>query len=218
MSEAGLNRRGFFFDLDGTIVDSREAYLEAARAAFEFIGQDSPNPKIALEIPKRLEQRLPIDDIVNSNKRVFLDHYLKTYYSITRTKTKPWPNVESTLEFISKRANLGLITMRYVSSDSIRRELELFKIAKYFMHVTTALETSKPKPSPEALIQCEKAIGINLCNCTIVGDSISDVRAGKNAGIKTIAVLTGLFSYEELEKEHPDLILDSINSIPRLLE
>ena len=34
---------GLFFDLDGTIVDSREAYFEAAKIAFHTIGQKTLN-------------------------------------------------------------------------------------------------------------------------------------------------------------------------------
>jgi phosphoglycolate phosphatase-like HAD superfamily hydrolase len=51
-----------------------------------------------------------------------------------------------------------------------------------------------------------------------VGDSVADVRAGKNAGAKTIAVLSGIFTREELEKEKPDLIINDINELPSFLE
>ncbi|MBS7660314.1 HAD hydrolase-like protein [Candidatus Bathyarchaeota archaeon] len=47
---------------------------------------------------------------------------------------------------------------------------------------------------------------------------MADVRAGKNSGAKTVAVLSGLFTREELEKENPDLILNSIKELPDFLE
>jgi beta-phosphoglucomutase-like phosphatase (HAD superfamily) len=34
-----LKAKGIFLDLDGTIVDSTEAYIEAARIAFQAVGQ-----------------------------------------------------------------------------------------------------------------------------------------------------------------------------------
>ena len=37
MREKKLKVKGFLFDLDGTIVDSRDAYVEAARTAFEAL-------------------------------------------------------------------------------------------------------------------------------------------------------------------------------------
>jgi phosphoglycolate phosphatase-like HAD superfamily hydrolase len=40
------------------------------------------------------------------------------------------------------------------------------------------------------------------------------VQAGKAAGAMTIAVLSGLFSYEALSREKPDLILNDVTEIP----
>ena len=218
MSEVKLKAKGIFFDLDGTIVDSRDAYVEAARTAFQAIGQESPPAKAALEIPRRLEQKQPINDIIKGDIRKFLDVYLKTYYSISKEKTKPIPGIATALEPLSKKAKLALITMRSVPKDAIIKELEHFGIAKYFTHVITALDTHKPKPSPEALIKTIKALDIQICDCIIVGDSVNDIRAGKAAGAKTVAVLSGLFSHKELAKEHPDLILENVTKLPEFIE
>ena len=214
MSKTKLKVKGILLDLDGTIVDSKEAYLEAAKTAFQILGQKPPEKRTALEIPKRLEQNLPITDIVNGSVTDFLNVYLKTYYSVTMEKTKPFPNVQATLEKLSQKMKLALITMRFVPKTQIITELEQFSLAKYFSHIITALDTHKPKPSPEALIKTVKALDVNMCDCIIVGDSVIDVRAGKTAGAKTVAVLSGLFSRGELALEHPDLILNDVTQLP----
>lgn len=218
MNENGLKVKGIFLDLDGTIVDSKEAYIEAARIAFLSVGQKPPEKTKALEIPRRLEQSLAIRDIINGDIQKFLGVYLKTYYSITQEKTKLIPNVSETLEILSEKAKLALITMRHVSKQAIIEELEGFGISKYFTYVVTALDTSKPKPSPEALIKCVKALDVEICDCIIAGDSINDVRAGKAAGARTVAVLSGLFQCEELVKERPDLILHDVTALPKFIE
>src|SRR4030066_1310016 len=100
MSNTKLKVKGILFDLDGTIVNSKEAYLQAAKTAFQAMGQKSPSMQTALEIPKRLEQSKPIDDIIKANTQQFLDVYLKTYYAVTEMKTKPIPNVAATLRFL----------------------------------------------------------------------------------------------------------------------
>jgi phosphoglycolate phosphatase-like HAD superfamily hydrolase len=82
----------------------------------------------------------------------------------------------------------------------------------------TALDTHKPKPSPEALIKAVKALDVQICDCIIVGDSISDIRAGKAAGSKTVAVLSGLFSRQELAEENPDLIIKDVTVLPNFIE
>jgi phosphoglycolate phosphatase-like HAD superfamily hydrolase len=47
-------------------------------------------------------------------------------------------------------------------------------------------------------------------NVFIVGDTPRDVRAGKEAGVKTIAVPTGKHSEEELRAESPDFLFNSL--------
>jgi HAD superfamily hydrolase (TIGR01509 family) len=218
MSVEKLKVDGIFFDLDGTIVDSREAYYEAARIAFHAMGQEMPEKEAVLEIPRKLERKQPINDIIKGDLREFLNVYLNSYYSITTEKTKPLPNVSTTLETLSAKAKLALVTMRAFPKENIIKELEGFNIAKYFAYVVTALDTDEPKPSPEALIKCVKALDVQMCDCAIVGDSISDIRAGKAAGAKTVAVLSGLFSRQELIEEKPDLIIKDITALPDFIE
>ncbi len=218
MNQKALKAKGIFLDLDGTLVDSTDAYIEAARIAFQAMGQVPPQTKVALEIPRRLEQGISLSDITNGNTKNLLKVYFEAYYSVTEAKTKLLPNVSATLEALSKRSKLALITMRHVPNQVIQKELDYFGISKYFTHVVTALDTCKPKPSPEALIRCVEALDLEMCDCIIAGDSVSDVRAGKAAGARTIALLSGLFQSEELAKESPDLILPDVTALPEFLE
>ena len=188
--------------------------MEAAKTAFQKMGEKPLEKRRALEIPKRLEQNFPITDIVNGNVTDFLKVYLKTYYSVTKEKTKPFPNVHAILEELFQKTKLALITMRFVPQTQVTMELQQFSLAKYFSHIVTAMDTHKPKPSPEALIKTVKALDVNMCDCVIVGDSVVDVRAGKAAGAKTVAVLSGLYSRSELAGEHPDLILRDVTQLP----
>ncbi|MGQ9530161.1 MAG: HAD family hydrolase [Candidatus Bathycorpusculaceae bacterium] len=219
MDKIRFKVKGILLDLDGTIVNSKDAYVEAVKTAFAVLGRKVVANDAATEIPKRLEQSLPINGLVGEvDEQKFLEVYLKAYYELTATKTKPMPKIEDTLKKLSKKAALALTTMRYVPKENVIKELENFGLAKYFKHVITALDTHNPKPSPEALIKCAKELGVQTCECVVVGDSVADVRAGKKAGAKTVALLSGIFSREELEREKPDLILESVNQLPDFLE
>jgi D,D-heptose 1,7-bisphosphate phosphatase len=52
-------------------------------------------------------------------------------------------------------------------------------------------ETKCRKPSPEMVFQAAKEFSISLKGSYLVGDSISDIECGVNAGVKTILVRTG---------------------------
>ncbi len=210
MKETQSRTRGILLDLDGTIVDSRVAYLKAARTAFKAIGLRSPELTTALEIPRRLEQRLPLEPIIGEESSEFLKIYLKTFYESTHQNTKPFSNIKKALAELSRGYKLAIITMRRVPRDSVVHELEHFGLARYFTYVATAFDTVNPKPSPKSLIKAIKVLNVELCNCMVVGDSVTDISAGKAAGIATVGVLSGLFSREELSREKPDLILNSV--------
>jgi phosphoglycolate phosphatase len=220
MSRLKLRVKAVFFDLDGTIVDSKKAYLIAMKTALSKLRkQKAVNYELVTEIPRRLEQKLPIDDVIpgiNVNK--FLEIYLDAYYQATSTWATLIPNVSNVLEKLSGRVKLALITMRYVPQAKVTEELARFDLAKYFQYVVTGFDTHDPKPSPEALIMCAKQLNTKVNECAVVGDSVADVRAGKNAGTKTVAVLSGIFSRRELERENPDLILESVKDLPDCIE
>ncbi len=218
VTQKKLNAKGILFDLDGTIVDSKPTYLEAARAAFSAMGKETPSNSILLEIPKRLEQGMPIADLVGPDVKAFLHIYLNKFYSLTKSLTKPIPYMKATLETLRGRAKLALITMRFVPKSAVIEELHMFGLDGFFSYVVTAMDSCKPKPSPEALIAAVRALDVEICNCIVVGDSVVDVRAGKSAGAMTVSVLSGLYSMAELDKEKPDLILNDVDELPAVLD
>ena len=218
MTGAKLRVKGILLDFDGTLVDSREAYFAAARAAFRALGLGHPGEKVALEIPRSLERKHPLDQVVGVDREKFLDVYLGAFYSVTVEKTCLLPNVLTALETLCEKAKLGLITMRCVPREEIVCELMRFNVWRYFSCVMAASDACESKPSPEALLKCAEALGLSIGDCVMVGDSVSDVRAGKAAGAKTVAVLSGLFSREELAGEKSDLILKDVSLLPDFIE
>jgi len=219
-----LQVKALLLDLDGTLVDSTEALKEAGRAGFAAIGLTSVNDdKIAFEVARRLEQDLPIDDLFvrfHLNKEAedrFLPAYLNAYYSSVISKSRLFPKTKETLQTLLQHFRLALITLRYVAREQVLDELLHLGIKRYFHVVVTALDVEKPKPFPDALLVAAKKLRTTISECAIVGDSVVDIQAGKAAGAKTIVVLTGLFSLQDLEKHKPDLIVEDVNSLLDLL-
>jgi HAD superfamily hydrolase (TIGR01509 family) len=213
-----FNPKCIFLDLDGTIVDSRQAYIEAAQIGFQAIGQEPPETNVAFEIPKRMEQGLSLDGLIcGGDLSKFRTAYLQAYHVLTEGKTALLPNIPKAIKVLSLRAKIALITMRHVPNQVVVKELDYFGIGKYFSSVMTGLDTVKPKPSPEAIFKCIEKFNVKSADCLIAGDSVNDIKAGKSAGIKTVGLLSGLYYYEELIKEKPDLILLDLTKLPDVL-
>lgn len=73
------------------------------------------------------------------------------------------------------------------------------------------------KPAPGQLLGFAAATGLSAAQIIMVGDSTHDLRAGRAAGMRTIAVLTGLATHEELAP-HADVVLRDIGEIPQWLD
>ena len=57
---------------------------------------------------------------------------------------------------------------------------------------------------PNVLFKSIQALGVRPEDCLFVGDSTSDMEAGRRAGIRTCAVTWGYGKPEELAKFQPD--------------
>ncbi|MBU2600379.1 HAD family hydrolase [bacterium] len=82
------------------------------------------------------------------------------------------------------------------------------KVKKY------KIDCSCRKPKPGMLYQAKEKYNLDLKQCFLIGDKISDIGAGFNAGCKTVLVLTG-YGSEELKKREewtyqPDYIADNL--------
>jgi phosphoglycolate phosphatase len=69
------------------------------------------------------------------------------------------------------------------------------------------------KPGPGMCLAFARTTGLDPARVAMVGDSRHDLEAGRAAGMRTIAVLTGIAKHEELAP-HADVVLPDIGAIP----
>ena len=72
------------------------------------------------------------------------------------------------------------------------------------------------KPAPGQLLAFAAAGGIDPCQIVMVGDSRHDLQAGRSAGMRTVAVLTGVAGRDELAPL-ADVVLPDIGHLPEWL-
>ena len=218
-----LKAKALLIDLDGTIVDSVEIFEAAAKAAFSAVEHKPSSGKLGLEIARCLQLNRSVDGIFKKNnvdgpvREKFLSVFLQSFYSIAASGTKLFPHVEDTLRVLSREFPLALITRRHVSKAEVVKEVERLHVSSLFGAVVTSLEVSTPTPSPDVLLKAADKLHVPIDGCVVVSDSGVDIQAGKRAGAKTVAVLSGLFEREELMKESPDLIIDNVRRLPEHL-
>ncbi len=73
------------------------------------------------------------------------------------------------------------------------------------------------KPGPGMLLAFAAQVGLRPAACVMVGDSRHDLMAGRAAGMRTVAVLTGVAEAEDLA-DLADVVLADISGLPGWLE
>jgi phosphoglycolate phosphatase len=89
-------------------------------------------------------------------------------------------------------------------------------IGDYF-NVMLAKDDAKSKPDPDGLKQIIAEFGISTDECLYVGDSPIDVLTGKAAGVRTIAITTGVTTMEQLKENTPDNIITDLEQLLTLI-
>lgn len=81
-------------------------------------------------------------------------------------------------------------------------------------------ECSCRKPKPGMLLEAKEKYEIDLSRSYMVGDTLSDIKAGKNAGCKTVFVLTGHGSEreEKIDTVGPDYIYPNLLEFAKSIE
>lgn len=73
------------------------------------------------------------------------------------------------------------------------------------------------KPAAGQLNAFVQQLGLNAARCAMVGDSLHDLHAGRTAGMKAVAVLTGVAQADDLAP-HADVVLPDIGHLPQWLD
>jgi beta-phosphoglucomutase len=120
------------------------------------------------------------------------------------------------LEALKGKVKLALASMN--NKAVIDWLLTNCELKGFFEVVLSADDVLQPKPNPEIFLKCASKLRLQPEHCIVVEDSVLGVRAAKAARMQCIAVLSGAASKNELEPEHPDLMVASLKEKESLLK
>ncbi len=217
--------KGLIFDLDGTIIDTLGAYTEAFNRGTAAFGLP---PVSAATLAGLLDRGVRLGDMLTElfpsvfsdeqKRQRCRDVILKAYLQLQSQDVQLQPGARQVLQSLKERGiKIGIVTGRMTQGDGKWLELETLGIRGYIDAQVTAAE-APGKPSPDGLLKCVKELGFTVDECVFVGDSRIDVIAGKNAGMRTVAVHNGVAGRELLAEQKPDCILADLTSLLPCLE
>ena len=115
---------------------------------------------------------------------------------------------------------LGLPT-GIVSSNAapvVAAVLERERVSSAFGAIVGRDDVARLKPAPEGLLKCCAALGVRPGRCIYVGDSVSDIKAARAAGMTGFGVVGGMASADELVAAGAEAVVDDLARLLSLIE
>lgn len=204
------------FDLDGTLLDSKECSAKATKAAFKEMGLKVPSEVVIehyMGIPieesffKMSEQ--PLDqETATELIRIFRAYY-QTYEEST---LKVFPEIPHVLEILNKR-KVPCFVVSSKKTAVVKRNLAAQDLVAFFEEIIGSDAVTHYKPHPEGINKVVAHYQFDPTKTIMIGDAIFDIQMGKAADVKTIAVTWGSLDPKKLSEENPDALVDAPREI-----
>lgn len=206
------------FDLDGTLVDSRQDLTASVNHALGRMGL----PPLPIEtvtgfigdgarllFTRSLEAARGVADEaeVEAGLRAFREHYGLHLLDATR----PYPGVPEALQVLGQKAMAVATNKPEDFSLAILKGLGLHH---HFRVVLGGDSTPHKKPHPAQAEAILAAVRLPPAAALVVGDSPQDIAMARAAGCGACAVTYGLRPREELAAAAPDFLLDDLRDLP----
>ncbi len=211
------------FDIDLTLINTAGAGRRAMIYAFEdlFGTQDGMSHadfagRTDTGILKDALHRQALDwssEIEEKFKQAYFEN-LKRELRQPNPKKRVLPGILEILDILATHPKLkfGLLTGNW--REGARIKLEHFNIYHYFCFGAFSDDSGIRSELPQiAARRFEQIIGqtVSPNDVYVIGDTPHDVACSRPFGAKSVAVATGLYSYDQLQAAHPDFLFHDLS-------
>jgi phosphoglycolate phosphatase len=197
------------FDLDGTLLDSLHSIATAMNEALEALGL----PTHPIEAYKHFVGdgvRTLAERVLPANAQDRIESLLAAYrprYRARQLEAPAYEGVHAMLEALASRGiALSVLTNK---PDDLAGEIVRSLFRSIPFAVVRGERVGGPKkPDPTQALAIAHALGLAPSQCWFVGDTPTDVRTARNAGMPCVAVLWGFRGREELANAGATVFVD----------
>jgi pyrophosphatase PpaX len=205
------------FDLDGTLLDTRNLIVSSFQHTFEkHLGIKITPEELYPYFGEPLITTMERFD--QKQGRVMVETYRAHNLINHDDKIEIFPGVAEIIPYLhSKGHKLGIVTSKL--RMTAERGIKYFGLEDYFDTFVTIDDTKNHKPHPEPIyLALERLQHKDLSNVYMIGDSPFDIQCAHNAGVKSCALGWSVFSKEQLIQEKPHYYLETIKEMVDLAE
>lgn len=205
------------FDVDGTIVDTREFIFQSYEYVARQNGYDTPSRKlIASRIGNRLAENMTFlfpdvdTEILLADHRMFQETNLELIGA--------HPEAATVIEQLkAQHKQVALWTSRRRNLIAVLKSAGLNP--DIFDCIVDGDMVAVGKPSPEGLLLVLDSLRVSPERAIMIGDANVDIKAARQVGMAaTVALTHGFGTRAELEEAGADYIIDSLMVLPEILD
>lgn len=206
------------FDLDGTLVSSMEDLVVTLNvvmtaAGHSAIPQDDVAHMVGMGAKVLIQRGLEFNgvDWTDADIEPLFEHFLEHYAANIAVHTRPFDGVIIALEAFRKDGwKLAVCTNKAERLTlPLLTELDL---SQYFDAVVGGDTFPVSKPGAEPVHGAISRAGGTVTGSVMIGDSVTDINAARNAGIPVIAVDFG-YTPVPVEQLGPDRIISHFDEL-----
>ncbi len=191
------------FDVDGTLIDSNAAHMEAWDKAFKKHKYEVSGDRIAVEIGKGGDKLVPSilgEEIERRDGESLRKAHTAEYIKLAESKSlAPFPGVELLMTEIRKRGlKLALATSSSKEELKTTQRSAGVDWTSLFDVIATSEDATESKPAPAILQAAIKKLQMSPAQCIMVGDTPYDTATARDAGAVCLGVTCGGMNDEKI--------------------
>lgn len=206
--------KAILFDIDGTLLDTTELLYQAFEYAIKSQNLKPPSRKeMSKVIGVSLENCYLAFAPSGDNQLLCKTH--NEFQIKNPHLSKLFPKTTESLKKLKRKGiKLAGITNRWRSTAEV--SIKRSNLDQYLEFINYRDGFTNIKPDPEMLHHAMEKLGVSKDEAIMVGDTAIDIKAAKDAGIKSVGVTYG-FLGKDISKEEPDFLIDELSELPDLL-
>src|ERR687890_1862369 len=181
--------RAVFLDIDGTLMDTNYLHIEAWTQAFEEVGARLPRSRTHHEVGKGSE-KLITEFVEEDQKAERVSELHSEYYAKLQERGHPLPGANELIaSLVDRDYEVWLATS--AEPEELEHHMQELGAEGKISGVFSSDEAEESKPAPDIFGLALERAGVASEDAVVVGDSIWDIEAAKEAGVRVAAVMTG---------------------------